>query len=61
MRNSGSERVCDTTLTTRHSIDNMIDKQEIPGASDKAEDALSLHASRFPERAKKPTQRYTKS
>jgi hypothetical protein len=61
MRNSASERVCDSTLTTRHSIDNMIDEQEIPGASDKAEDAPSLHASRFPERPRKPIQRYTKS
>jgi hypothetical protein len=61
MRNSASERVCDSTFTTRHSIDNMIDEQEIPGASDKAEDAPSLHASRFPERPRKPTQRYTES
>ena len=39
----------------------MIDEQEIPGASDRAEDAPSLYASRTSERSKKPTQRWTKS
>jgi Transposase IS4 len=39
----------------------MIDEQEIPGASDRAEDAPSLYASRTSERPKKPTQRWTES
>jgi Transposase IS4 len=39
----------------------MVDEQEIVGASNRAEDAPSLHASRTSERPKKPTQRWTES
>jgi hypothetical protein len=47
--------------STRLSIDDMVDEQEIAGASNRAEDAPSLHASRTSERVKKPTQRWTES
>jgi Transposase IS4 len=39
----------------------MIDEQEIPGASNRAEDAPSLHASRTSNRPKKATQKWTES
>jgi hypothetical protein len=39
----------------------MVDEQEIAGASNRAEDAPSFHASRTSERLKKPTQRWTES
>src|ERR1700677_2249665 len=61
LRTSRFYALCNTTQSTRLSIDNMIDEQEIAGASNRTEDAPSLEASRRPERAKKATQKWTES
>jgi Transposase IS4 len=48
-------------LSTRLFIDKMIDEQEIPGASDRTEDAPSLHASRTSGRARTATKKWDES